>query len=47
MANHEHVALLKQGVAGWNAWRKENPNVLHPDLAEADARSLVRWVLGL
>ena len=21
MANEEHVALLKQGVAVWNAWR--------------------------
>ena len=35
MANHEHVALLKQGVAAWNAWRAENPNV-HPDLISAD-----------
>jgi len=31
MANDEHVALLKQGVADWNAWRDENPHV-HPDL---------------
>jgi hypothetical protein len=31
MANEEHVALLKQGVTPWNAWRKENPDV-RPDL---------------
>jgi len=36
MANDEHVALLKQGAAGWNAWRDENPNVLHPDLIRAN-----------
>jgi uncharacterized protein YjbI with pentapeptide repeats len=28
MADEEHVALLKQGVEGWNKWREENPNVL-------------------
>ena len=41
MANDEHVALLKQGVAAWNAWRDENyeKNVLHhPDLRGADLR---------
>jgi hypothetical protein len=26
MANHEHVALLKQGVAAWNVWRQQNPD---------------------
>jgi hypothetical protein len=35
MANDEHVALLKQGVETWNAWRDENPNI-RPDLSEAD-----------
>jgi hypothetical protein len=35
MANDEHVALLKQGVTAWNAWRDENPNI-RPDLSEAD-----------
>jgi hypothetical protein len=24
MANEEHVALLKQGVAVWNAWRRNS-----------------------
>jgi hypothetical protein len=31
MANDEHVALLKAGVAPWNAWRDKNPRV-HVDL---------------
>ena len=35
MANDEHVALLKQEVAAWNAWRDENP-VIWPDLREAN-----------
>lgn len=35
MANDEHVALLKQGVEAWNAWRDENPGI-RPDLSEAD-----------
>jgi hypothetical protein len=34
MANEKHVALLKQGVAAWNAWRREND--IRPDLSEAD-----------
>jgi hypothetical protein len=37
MANDEHVALLKQGVAAWNAWRGENPNI-RPDLHGANLR---------
>ena len=35
MANDEHVALLKKGVAAWNAWRDENPDI-RPDLRGAD-----------
>jgi hypothetical protein len=35
MANDEHVALLKQGVAAWNAWRDENPDI-YPNLREAN-----------
>jgi uncharacterized protein YjbI with pentapeptide repeats len=43
MADEEHFALLKKGVAAWNAWRKENPDI-HPDLRGADliAASLSR-----
>jgi uncharacterized protein YjbI with pentapeptide repeats len=35
MANEEHLALLKQGVDVWNAWRRENPEII-PDLREAE-----------
>jgi hypothetical protein len=35
MANDEHVALLKQGVAAWNKWRDENPST-RPNLYKAD-----------
>jgi uncharacterized protein YjbI with pentapeptide repeats len=35
MANDEHVALLKQGVFAWNAWRRENLDV-RPYLVRAD-----------
>ena len=34
MANDEHVALLNQGVAAWNAWRGANPDVV-PDLSNS------------
>ena len=35
MANDEHVAMLKQGVAAWNAWRAANPDI-RPDLSGAN-----------
>jgi hypothetical protein len=35
MANEEHVALLRQGVNVWNAWREKEPNI-RPDLYKAD-----------
>jgi hypothetical protein len=35
MANDEHVAILKKGVAAWNAWRSKNPDIV-PDLQQAD-----------
>ena len=34
MANDEHVALLRQGVDAWNAWRDQNPDI-RPDLSDA------------
>ncbi len=52
MANDEHVALLKKGVAAWNAWREENPHI-SPDLTKANlskanlsGASLVKANLG-
>jgi hypothetical protein len=35
MPNAEHVQKLRQGVASWNAWRSETPQV-RPDLAGLD-----------
>jgi hypothetical protein len=37
MANDEHVALLKQDVTAWNAWRQANPDI-RPDLSGAILR---------
>lgn len=41
MANQEHVDLLKQGVAQWNAWREQQKQLkekLRPDLRKAAQR---------
>ena len=35
MANDEHVAMLRKGVAAWNEWRDQNASI-QPDLAGAD-----------
>lgn len=51
MANPEHVAILKQGVEAWNAWRETNPDAL-PDLGPESIGSqrrglkLSRAILG-
>lgn len=48
MPNDEHVVLLKQGVAAWNAWREKNLDI-RPDLREAGeaiAIALVRLVVA-
>jgi hypothetical protein len=34
MANHQHLEVIMQGVAVWNAWREKNPEVC-PDLSGA------------
>ena len=35
MANPEHLAILKQGVEVWNAWRDKNPGI-EPSLRKAN-----------
>jgi hypothetical protein len=35
MANRNHIAQLKKGVAAWNAWREANPDI-RPDLSGAN-----------
>jgi uncharacterized protein YjbI with pentapeptide repeats len=39
MANNAHLEQLRQGVANWNAWRRDNP-YLEPDLSAADLREI-------
>jgi uncharacterized protein YjbI with pentapeptide repeats len=38
MANDEHVAILRKGVAAWNKWRNENPDIIRPHLSRAKLR---------
>lgn len=40
MANPEHVAILKQGVKVWNAWRREDKWQTRPDLSGLDFSGL-------
>lgn len=40
MANEEHVAILKRGVAKWNQWRRENSHIV-PDLSEVNLNDAV------
>ena len=35
MANQNHLAVLKKGVAAWNEWRRRNPEI-RPDLSGAN-----------
>jgi hypothetical protein len=32
MANPQHLSILRNGIAHWNNWRRENPGI-HPDLS--------------
>ena len=38
MPNEKHLGNLKRGVAAWNKWRNENPNI-KPDLSKAELSS--------
>ena len=47
MANEDHIAQLKKGVATWNAWRHENPSI-RPNLGGAMLRgAILRGVINL
>jgi uncharacterized protein YjbI with pentapeptide repeats len=39
MAREEHMARIHQGVAAWNRWRADNPDIM-PDLVGAGLRGL-------
>ncbi|MCC6446836.1 MAG: pentapeptide repeat-containing protein [Armatimonadetes bacterium] len=48
MANEEHLAILKQGMAAWSRWRERNPdhfpNLFQADLKGAELRSAaLKW----
>jgi uncharacterized protein YjbI with pentapeptide repeats len=38
MPNDDHIAVLRRGATGWNAWRAENGET--PDLSRAGLRGL-------
>jgi hypothetical protein len=38
MANHEHLDILRRGVAAWNLWRTDSPDTI-PDLRHANLTS--------
>ena len=38
MANYNHVKMLKQGVAVWNTWRQNHPEII-PDMSKTNLRS--------
>lgn len=40
MADDDHVAMLKQGVATWNGWRHENPDIQRTSAVAEKLRSL-------
>ncbi len=40
MANDQHLAVLGQGVAAWNAWRVENPRI-RPDFRGGDLSAAI------
>jgi hypothetical protein len=46
VANPEHLELLRQGVDGWNAWRKKEVSIV-PDLSGANLREVHHWGANL
>ena len=46
MANLDHLDILRNGVEGWNAWRKDHPDV-QIDLSGADLRGAVLRAVNL
>jgi len=39
MSNEKHVEIIQQGVAVWNLWREENPEI-EPDLSDVDLSAM-------
>jgi uncharacterized protein YjbI with pentapeptide repeats len=44
MANPDHVKILRQGAAAWNAWRQERIQALPPHVRENGSALLLRTV---